>query len=194
MRTIIALVVGVAVGACAGPKQLATWAEHPTHFASGAHLAFSARNANGGEVSISEADLARAQAEQWWGDLLPPGPPADVAGRWTGEWTGLGMWGNPRGSRAEVRLVQTGARGQGRLHLADTQAVGGVPPALRLAGSGGVPVSFEVRESEVWVHQTNGDRPFLAVLTLEGDRLVGRFQGFQGLPSGATLVLVRAGR
>jgi len=104
------------------------------------------------------------------------------------------MWGNPRGSRAEVRLVQTGARGQGRLHLADTQAVGGVPPALRLAGSGGVPVSFEVRESEVWVHQTNGDRPFLAVLTLEGDRLVGRFQGFQGLPSGATLFLVRAGR
>ena len=193
MRTIIALVVGasVAVGACAGPKQLAMWAEHPTHFASGAHLAFSARNGNSGEVSISEADAARAQAEQWWGDLVPPGPPADVGGRWTGEWTGRGIWGNPRGSRAEVLLVQTGARGQGRLHLADTQAVGAVPPALRLAGSAGVPVSFEVRESEVWVRQTNGDRPFLAVLTLEGDRLVGRFQG---LPTGATLVLARAGR
>jgi hypothetical protein len=193
MRTIIALVVGagVAVGACAGPKQLATWAEHPTHFASGAHLAFSARNGNGGEVSISETDLARAQAEQWWGDLLPPGPPADVAGRWSGEWRGRGIWGNPRGSRAEVLLVQTGARGQGRLRLADTEVVGGVPDALRLAGSNGVPVSFEVRESEVWMRQTNGAQPFLAVLTLEGDRLVGRFQG---LPTGATLILARTGR
>src|SRR5215510_3669271 len=99
--------------------------------------------------------------------------------------------GGPGGGRAEVLLVQTGARGQGRLHLADTQVVEGVPQALRLAGSDGVPVSFEVRESEVWVRQTNGDRPFLAVLTLERDRLVGRFQG---LPTGATLVLARAGR
>ena len=193
MRTIIALVVGagVAVGACAGPKQLATWAEHPTHFASSAHLAFSARNGNGAEVSMSEADLARAQAEQWWGDLVPPGPPANVAGRWTGEWTGRGIWGNPRGGRVEVLLVQTGARGQGRLHLADTQVVGGVPQALRFAGSNGVAVSFEVRESELWVHQTNGDQPFLAILTLEGDRLVGRFQD---PPTGATLVLARVGR
>jgi len=90
-----------------------------------------------------------------------------------------------------VLLVQTGARGQGRLRLADTEVVGGVPQDVRLAGSNGVPVSFEVRESEVWVHQTNGYQPFLAVLTLEGDRLVGRFQG---MPSGATLVLARTGR
>ena len=41
------------------------------------------------------------------------------------------------------------------------------------------------------MRQTNGDQPFLAVLTLEGDRLVGRFQG---LPTGATLILARAGR
>ena len=140
---------------------------------------------------MSEADLARAQAEQWWGDLVPPGPPANVAGRWTGEWTGRGIWGNPRGGRVEVLLVQTGARGQGRLHLADTQVVGGVPQALRFAGSNGVAVSFEVRESELWVHQTNGDQPFLAILTLEGDRLVGRFQD---PPTGATLVLARVGR
>jgi hypothetical protein len=90
-----------------------------------------------------------------------------------------------------VLLVQTGARGQGRLRLADTEVVGGVPDALRLAGSNGVPVSFEVRESEVWMRQTNGAQPFLAVLTLEGDRLVGRFQG---LPTGATLILARTGR
>src|SRR5262249_45170409 len=99
MRTIIARVVGagVAVGACAGPKQLATWAEHPTHFASSAHLAFSARNGNGGEVSMSEADLARAQAEQWWGDLVPPGPPADAAGGWAGQGSCRGTWGGTRG-------------------------------------------------------------------------------------------------
>lgn len=66
------------------------------------------------------------------------------------------------------------------------------PDALRLrAGSLGVPVRFEVRESEVWLHHAARDGAFLAVFALKGERLVGRFQNF---PSAATLTLSREAR
>ena len=186
---LVAVGLGVAIAGCAGQKDLVTWSQHPTHFASGTHLAFSARHGNGGEVPITEADLAKAAEEGWWGDLVPPAPPADVAGHWTGQWSGRSTWGGPRGSWAEVRLTQSGAHGRGRLQIADAQAVESVPYAMRLAGSEGVPVSLEVRESEVWLRHASPDGAFLAVLTVDGDRLVGRFRG---LPAGATLVLARA--
>jgi hypothetical protein len=192
-RLLLAVGIIVAVVGCASQRDLATWSGHPTHFASADHLTFSVRNGNGGEVRIADADLVRAREQGWWGETVPPEPPeppADVSGRWIGQWSGRGAWG-ARASRAEVLLTQSGGHGQGRLHLADVQAVEGVPRAMRLAGSLGVPVSFEVRESEVWLRHASRDGALLAVFALEGEMLVGRFQN---VPAAATLTLSREAR
>src|SRR3546814_12146062 len=37
----------LAVGGCASGEEWSTWREHPTHFASGDHMFFSTRNAEG---------------------------------------------------------------------------------------------------------------------------------------------------
>ena len=47
-----------------------TWMGHPTHFASGDHLAFSAKR-HQTTASITEADMSTAEREAWWGRLMP---------------------------------------------------------------------------------------------------------------------------
>jgi len=47
-----------------------TWMGHPTHFASGDHLAFSAKS-HRTTASITEADTSTAEREAWWGRLVP---------------------------------------------------------------------------------------------------------------------------
>jgi hypothetical protein len=46
------------------------WAEHPTHFASGHHMAFSVKS-HKTAASITPADAEAAEREEWWGRVVP---------------------------------------------------------------------------------------------------------------------------
>ena len=49
-------------------EEWTTWKEHPTHFASGDHLFFSARNqGDNGAAKVTRQDIAMARDEGWWG-------------------------------------------------------------------------------------------------------------------------------
>ena len=116
---------------CASPRDLAVWQEHPTHYASTDHLTFSARNPAGNEPVITEADQAKAEAEGWWGYLIPPEPPADVSGRWVGTWhgsvgpTGTTFRGRARGEGACAGLLSfvEGDAGRWTVAILDPAAV-----------------------------------------------------------------------
>ncbi|HEV8584168.1 MAG TPA: hypothetical protein VGT02_04270 [Methylomirabilota bacterium] len=157
------------------------WSGHPVHFASGDHLAFSVKS-HETNASITETDTNSAAREEWWGRLVPEeiSPAAvvaavdllDVTGRWRGQWTASGVWGDPRGSEAEVVFVQYGAGGTGRMKLFDTVAAIGVPDIARYFGSLGTPVSYRVTRGEVIARYENG--PALQLrFTRVGDRLYG---------------------
>ena len=69
-RNLRLLLVGsvlVAVAGCATGEEWATWKSHPTHFASGEHLFFSARNTEGSAPRVTRQDIALARDEGWWG-------------------------------------------------------------------------------------------------------------------------------
>jgi hypothetical protein len=55
------------VGGCATGEEWQTWREHPTHFASGSHLFFSARNTEGSAPRVTREDIALARDQGWWG-------------------------------------------------------------------------------------------------------------------------------
>jgi cytochrome c biogenesis protein ResB len=55
---------------CASARDWSTWREHPTHFASNDHRAFSVRSAS--DSAIGDADKAQAAQEGWSGDLVSP--------------------------------------------------------------------------------------------------------------------------
>ena len=76
---------------------------------------------------------------------------------------------------AKASFTQKGALGEGRLMLADSQVAEGVPVAIREGMSFGAPVEVAVSETELWVNSAEQRRPFAALFTLEGDRLVGTF-------------------
>lgn len=167
------------------------WAGHPAHFASGDHLAFSVKS-HGTSASITEADTTAAALEEWWGRLVPeevavaaavapvapvpPVPPVevmDVTGRWRGRWAAAGVWGDPRGSEAEVVFVQYGTEGTGRMKLLDTVAALGVPEIMRYYGTFGMPVNYRISRGEVRARYEDG--PAVTVrFTRVGDRLYGR--------------------
>lgn len=54
-------------GGCATSEEWSIWRAHPTHFASGSHLGFSARNRAGAPPRVTRQDLAQAREEGWWG-------------------------------------------------------------------------------------------------------------------------------
>jgi len=64
---LVLLGAAFAAGACATPEQWKEWRSHSTHFASGDHLTFSARN-RGGTPHVSRQDVQMAAAQTWWGD------------------------------------------------------------------------------------------------------------------------------
>ncbi len=158
------------------------WSGHPVHFASGNHLAFSVRS-HDTSASITEGDTAKAAREEWWGRLVPEEIAAgervaavelmDVTGRWRGRWAASGVFGDLRGSDAEVVFVQYGAGGVGRLKLADTVAATGVPEIVRYFGVLGTPVNYRVGREEVVARYENGPAVMLR-FTRVGDRLYGR--------------------
>ena len=51
---------------CASSQEWQTWKEHPTHFASGDHLAFSVRNSES-SPRVTRKDIVLARDEAWWG-------------------------------------------------------------------------------------------------------------------------------
>jgi hypothetical protein len=54
------------LGACASREEWAEWRSHSSHFASGEHMGFSARN-QGSTVRVSRQDQRVASAQSWWG-------------------------------------------------------------------------------------------------------------------------------
>ena len=101
--------------------------------------------------------------------------PADVAGTWSGTWTGHGLLRSDRYGVAQVSITQKGGTGEGVLVLQDSQATEGVPVALRENSSFGAPIEVTVSEKEMWVSGTQPGRPFAATFKVDGDRLIGTF-------------------
>ena len=166
--------------ACTTAEDRQTWLDHPTQYASDRHLAFSARNAGARKPRVTQADLANAQKEQWWGKGLPGslavGPPAEISGRWEGVWSGRGMFSQTsRSAVARAEFALKNDRGEGVLVVNDAGAVEGVPWALRRAGSVGVPVWVMVDGNEVYIQEATTRKPFSAEFTVQGDRMTGHF-------------------
>lgn len=68
------LLVGSALTGCATSEQWAEWKAHGTHFASGSHLGFSARNREGTAPRVARADIDNARTENWWGKAITVSP------------------------------------------------------------------------------------------------------------------------
>jgi hypothetical protein len=164
---------------CASSEEWAGWRQHPAHFASGDHLAFSSRNRDLKTFRITDGDVAAASRQAWWGAPIPQAPLADVAGHWVGLWSGLGVMSLPRTSTAVADFTQAGLSGHGRVVLNDTGAAE-VPMAVSLAGAAGVPVTVDVNGPDVVVRHEAGAQHFLAVLRVTGDRMEGHVPGSAG--------------
>lgn len=178
-RSFLPLTLGIVLlstGCAATHREWEVWRAHPTHYATGNHLAFSMGNAVGGAPRVTPEMMETAKSEGWWGRNTPfVGPRANVAGRWEGSWSGYGIFRSLRGGVAQAILTVDGATGQGVLVLKDSQVAEGVPLALREKSSFGSPIELSVSENDMWVNGTEPGRPFAASFTLQGDRLVGQF-------------------
>ena len=103
----------------------------------------------------------------------------DVAGRWTGTWSGLGVMAR-RSSPAQAEFTQAGRWGWGRIVLVDTLAAD-VPEIVTRRGTLGVPVVFDVSQSAVVVKHEVGGSHLTAVFKVDGDRMVGMLRGHDTL-------------
>lgn len=155
---------------CASRQEWADWLSHPTHFASGAHMGFSALNDDDGVPIVRDSDLEQAQRQDWWGQRVPAQPPVDLNGRWTGTWIAAGLWGGQRESLASATVVQEGHYGVARIALQDASG-SGVPWAFRRAGGHGIEFYVAVAGSEARLRDRHGEVKLL--FRLVGDRLYG---------------------
>lgn len=184
------LVVGgalLATVACATRQEWAEWNAHGAHFASREHLVFSMKNQDRREPPLvaTPAEVALAREDGWWGGPFEVPPPADVAGRWVGTWSGYGVFNWPRTATARAEFTQFGGLGDGRLMLGDTLAAD-VPEVVTDAGQRGVRVVLRVSGSTLLVRHELDGRHLTGVFTVEGDRMVGRLENTR-----TTLVLTR---
>jgi hypothetical protein len=62
-----ALAALLVVSGCATADEWATWKAHPTHFASGNHLVFSARHGATKATRVTREDVVLARDQSWWG-------------------------------------------------------------------------------------------------------------------------------
>jgi hypothetical protein len=175
----------LATAACASSEEWAEWRAHPAHFASTQHFQFSMRNRLAPPLVQHPADVELARAQGWWGGPFEEPPLANVAGRWTGTWSGSGVYHWPFSSHAEAEFLQEGRYGAGRLVLADTLTMD-VPPILSIEGLRGVRVVLEVSGATLVVRHAADRRWLTGEFTVDGDRMVGRLRD-----SSARLVLVR---
>ena len=98
---------------------------------------------------------------------------ADLTGRWRGQWSANGAWGERREADAEMVFVQTGNRGTGHMKLKDTVAAVGVPEVVRYLGALGTPMNLRVSRNEVQARYENGPAVLVRFKRV-GDRLYGR--------------------
>lgn len=60
--------------ACATSEEWADWRAHPTQWASGEHLAFSARNTEGKTPRVTRSDIGNSRTQKWWGRVITVSP------------------------------------------------------------------------------------------------------------------------
>jgi hypothetical protein len=98
---------------------------------------------------------------------------ADLTGRWRGQWSANGSWGERREADAEMVFVQMGNKGTGHMTLKDTVAAVGVPEVVRYLGALGTPMNLRVSGDEVQARYENGPAVLVRFKRV-GDRLYGR--------------------
>jgi hypothetical protein len=69
-KILLGATVLLAASGCASSEEWQTWREHPSHFASGDHLFFSTRNAEGNAPRVTRQDIALARDQGWWGKAI----------------------------------------------------------------------------------------------------------------------------
>ena len=112
--------------------------------------------------------------------LLPEEPAVpDIAGRWTGVWSGLGVM-TRRISTAHAEFTQAGHWGWGTIVLSDTLAAD-VPAVVTYRGALGVPVVFDVFPTRVVMKHEAGGNYLSAVFRIDGDRMLGALRGHDTL-------------
>lgn len=76
-RILSAVLLGgtlVLTAACATSEEWAEWRGHPTHYATGQHLAFSWRNREGAPTKVTRRDIEASRADSWWGKVITVNP------------------------------------------------------------------------------------------------------------------------
>ena len=103
----------------------------------------------------------------------------DIAGRWSGVWSGTGVM-HRRVSTARAEFSQAGRWGWGTIVLADTLAAD-VPAIVTYRGALGVPVVFDVFQARVIMKHESGGNYLSAVFRVDGDRMLGALRGYDTL-------------
>jgi hypothetical protein len=103
----------------------------------------------------------------------------DIAGRWTGVWSGFGVMSR-RMSVARAEFTQAGRWGWGKIVLSDTLAAD-VPAVVTHRGALGVPVVFDVFPPRVIMKHEAGGSYLSAVFRVDGDRMLGALRGHDAL-------------
>jgi len=124
---------------------------------------------------IEPPDGAVTRGQSRWSGSLEEPPLPDIAGRWIGSWSGLGVM-TRRTSSAHAEFIQAGRWGWGKIILADTLAAD-VPLVVSYRGALGVPVVFDVFQTAVLVKHEAGGSHLTAVFRIDGDRMVGMLRG-----------------
>ncbi|PYN86425.1 MAG: hypothetical protein DMD87_18490 [Candidatus Rokuibacteriota bacterium] len=103
----------------------------------------------------------------------------DIAGRWTGAWSGIGAMSR-RVSTARAEFSQAGRWGWGKIVLSDAVAAH-VPAIVTNRGALGVPVIFDVFPARVVMKHEAGGAYLSAVFRVDGDRMLGTLRGYDTL-------------
>src|SRR2546430_7141973 len=103
----------------------------------------------------------------------------DIAGRWTGVWSGFGVMSR-RVSMARAEFSQAGRWGWGKIVLSDTLAAD-VPAIVTYRGALGVPVMFDVFPTRPCMKHEAGSAYLSAVFRVDGDRMLGTLRGHDTL-------------
>ena len=122
----------------------------------------------GNRIAVNRSERRDSRASDQISNEL-----AELTGRWRGQWSATGAWGERREADAEMVFVQTGNKGTGHMRLADTVAAVGVPEVVRYLGALGTPMSLRVSRGDLVARYENGPAVVVRFKRV-GDRLYGR--------------------
>ena len=136
--------VSSSTGCAATHREWEVWRAHPTHYATTNHMAFSMGNMVGGAPRVTPEMMDQARGEGWWGRNTPFVGPRAECRRAVGRHLERLRHAPARCGAAWRRRSSssTGATGQGRLVLEDSQVAEGVPLAIREKSSFGSPIEL----------------------------------------------------